>query len=312
MSGGVAALHTYRRSAVFMDTLVSMQARSDQPEAHFDERAGCAFAWFQRIEQVCSRFDSESELSRLCARVGEPVPVSPLLFEAVRFAVAVAGLSDGAFDPTIGQTLVRRGFNRHYLSGKTTETAGTAAHAWDSDADYRDVSFDAGAGTITLRKPLLLDLGAVAKGLAIDLAAKELECFTHVVVEAGGDLHARGQNAANEPWHVGIRHPQHADALIETLHISDMAVCTSGDYERRDPTGDGHHLLDPHTGAPVEAVASATVIAPTAMVADALATAAFVLGPTRGLRLLEAQDVDGCIYSAALERSATRGWARYL
>ena len=90
-----------------------------------------------------------------------------------------------------------------------------------------------------------------------------------------------------------------------------MAVCTSGDYERRGPTGEGHHLIDPQSGASADAVASVTVIAPTAMVADALATAAFVLGPTRGLRFLEAQGVDGLIYSSALERYATSGLAAY-
>jgi len=301
-------MRTYRRSAVFMDTLVSVQAITDQSEAIFDERATAAFAWFRRVERACSRFDPDSELSQLCRHVGEPVPVSPLLFEAVRFAVSIADVSDGAFDPTIGRTLARHGFNRHYLTGQIVDVPDGAADA----ADYRDICLDADAGTITLRQPLLLDLGAVAKGLAIDLAAKEMEGSAHAVVEAGGDLHARGRNAAGEPWRVGIRHPRYEDALIEALHVSDMAVCTSGDYERRDPSGSGHHLLDPRTGASADAAASVTVIAPTAMVADALATAAFVLGPAHGLRFLDAQGADGLIYSAALERHATRGMARYL
>ncbi len=308
MSGIVPATQTYRRSAIFMDTLVSVQAISDQPEALFDERAVSAFGWFQHVEQICSRFDPESELSRLCARTGEPVSVSPLLYEAVRFALEVARLSDGAFDPTLGHTLARRGFNRHYITGQTVDTPNAPADT----PDYRDVRLDPAASTITLLKPLLLDLGAVAKGLAIDLASKELEGFAHSVVEAGGDLRARGRNAANEPWRVGIRHPRHEDALIETLHISDMAVCTSGDYERRNPTGGSHHLIDPQRGVSVDTVASVTVIAPSAMVADALATAAFILGPTRGLPFLAAQGVDGLLFSSALERYATRGLTRYM
>ena len=86
--------------------------------------------------------------------------------------------------------------------------------------------------------------------------------------------------------------------LIDSLRVSDMAVCTSGDYERRSAgEADGHHILDPRTGASANAVASATVVAPTAMSADALATAAFVLGPTDGIRLLERQGVDGLIVS---------------
>ncbi|MCA1723750.1 MAG: FAD:protein FMN transferase [Thermomicrobia bacterium] len=308
MNGAVAALPTYRRSAVFMDTVVSVQAATDQPEAVFDARATAAFQWFQEIERVCSRFDPASELSRLGERIGEAVSVSPLLSEAVRFALAVARLSDGAFDPTLGHTLARRSFNRHYRTGQVVDAPAAPA----ATPDYRDIHLDPVAGTITLRKPLLLDLGAVAKGMAIDLAAKELEGFAHAVVEAGGDLHVRGRNAANAPWRVGIRHPRQADALIAVLHVADMAVCTSGDYERRDARGDGHHLIDPQTGVAADGVASVTVVAPTAMVADALATAAFVLGPAHGLRFLDAQGVDGLIYSSALEQYATRGMARYI
>jgi thiamine biosynthesis lipoprotein len=301
------AMQTFRRSAVFMDTLVTVQAGSDAPESFFDERAEAAFGWFRHVEQVCSRFDPASELSMLTARVGEAVPVSPLLAEAVRFALAVARESDGAFDPTLGYALARRGFNRHYITGDMRD----APEPPLDTPDYRDVCLDPAAGTILLRKPLLLDLGAVAKGLAIDLAAQELACFSHAVVEAGGDLSVRGRSATNEPWRVGIRHPRDADALIEVLYVSDMAICTSGDYERRGPSGDGHHLIDPQSGASVDTVASVTVVTPSAMVADALATAAFVLGPERGLRFLEAQGAEGLIYSSTLERYATPGLARF-
>jgi len=90
--------------------------------------------------------------------------------------------------------------------------------------------------------------------------------------------------------------------------VSDTAVCTSGDYERVGPGADaGHHVLDPRTGRSPGALASVTVVAPSAMVADALATAAFVLGPVEGLRLLERSGVDGLMVSPTLERFATRG-----
>jgi thiamine biosynthesis lipoprotein len=107
---------------------------------------------------------------------------------------------------------------------------------------------------------------------------------------------------------VGIRHPREAGALIETLHVSDAAVCTSGDYERVSPDGDaGHHIMDPRTGRAATTLASVTVVAPSAMVADALATAAFVLGPAEGLDLLERSGVEGLMVSPTLERVRTRG-----
>jgi thiamine biosynthesis lipoprotein len=307
MNGVAQAVETHSQSAVFMDTLVSVHVVADASAGAVSERIERAFGWFSHVERVCSRFDPESELSRLTARPGEPVPVSPLLFEAVRFAMEVARISGGVFDPTLGHTLARRGFNRNYITGQTIDAPDELERA-----DYRDVRLDPAAGTITLCRPLVLDLGAVAKGLAIDLAAKELEEFPGSVVEAGGDLRMQGRNAEGGPWRVGIRHPREDNALIEMLHLTDLAVCTSGDYERRGATAGEHHLIDPATGDSAARVASVTVVAPTAMVADALSTAAFVLGPARGLRFLARQGVDGLIISSALTRHATSGLARFI
>jgi FAD:protein FMN transferase len=307
MSGIAHAVSTHSRSAIFMDTLVTASVVSEQSEDMVAERIERAFGWFAHVERTCSRFDPESEIARLATRIGEPVPVSALLFEAIRFAIEVARITGGVFDPTIGHALTRRGFNRNYRTGQTLD----APEENPEHADYRDVALDPAASTVTFRKPLALDLGAVAKGLAIDLAAKELDGFSGAVVEAGGDLHARGRNEAGEPWRVGIRHPRQDDALIEVLHVSGMAVCTSGDYERRGSRAGDHHLIDPASGDSARAVASVTVVAPTAMVADALSTAAFVLGPARGLRLLAQQGVEGLMITPTLERHATPGLARY-
>ncbi len=163
--------------------------------------------------------------------------------------------------------------------------------------------------TITLRKPLTLDLGAVAKGLAIDTAARELAPFRDFAIDAGGDLFLSGRNQDGQPWSVGIRNPLRGEEVIETLRVSGQAVCTSGGYERRVPdTANEHHILDPRTGASPAEVASATVVAPNAMLADALATAAFVLGSKQGIELLERMGVDGLIFTRGLDRSATRGF----
>jgi thiamine biosynthesis lipoprotein len=163
--------------------------------------------------------------------------------------------------------------------------------------------------TITVTRPLRLDLGAVAKGLAVDAAARELEPFRDFAIDAGGDLYLAGRNPAGEPWCVGIRHPRLDGQLVDVLHVSNKAVCTSGDYERRGPDGgDGqHHILDPRTGSSPLGVASVTVVADTAMLADGLATAAFALGPAAGIALLVRHDVDGLILTPNLERFETPG-----
>jgi FAD:protein FMN transferase len=245
---------------------------------------------------------------RLATQVGVRVPVSTILFEAVQFALAVAEESDGAFDPTVGYAMESLGFNREYRTGQTIRTPLDSSFP----VSYRDVRLDAERQTITLLRPLILDLGAVAKGMAVDLAARELQSFENFAINAGGDLYLGGCNPTGEPWSIGIRHPRNDGELIDSIRVSNRAVCTSGDYEKRAAANEqGHHILDPHTGTSANAVASVTVIAPTAMLADALATAAFVLGPSEGIQLFHRLGVDGLIISPTLELYATRGFREY-
>ena len=267
---------------------VDVVAADAAPEA-FDR----AFAWFDDVERTCTRFDEGSELMRLCARPGRPVAVSVLLFEAIRFAVAVAEDSGGAFDPTVGAAMARRGNDREHRTGRRVRAPDSV-----TAPSYRDIVVDADGRTVTLLRPVALDLGAVAKGLAVDAAARELRTFGDFLVDAGGDLFCAGHNHHGEPWSIGIPHPQVEGALIETMRVSNVAVCTSGNYEKP-------HLIDPRTAADARAATSVTVVAPNALIADALATAACVLGPADGLSLLERHGVQGVIYDTSLERFAT-------
>jgi thiamine biosynthesis lipoprotein len=263
------------RTEVLMGTIVTIHVvdDGDQASAAIDR----AFGWFREIETRCTKFDADSELMQACARVGVATRVSPIVFEAVRFALAVAEDTGGAFDPAISAT-------------------------------YRDVETDPAAQTIALRRPLRIDLGAVAKGLAVDAAARELLSFRDFAIDAGGDLYLGGRNAEGAPWSVGIRHPRE-DGLLDTLRVSNAAVCTSGDYERPG------HIVDPRSRPSArcpdaDRPISVTVVAAGAMLADALGTAAFVLGPEPGLRLFERHGVEGLIVTTALERFETPGLRR--
>jgi thiamine biosynthesis lipoprotein len=289
-----SAVHTI----VVMDTEVAIRVVGrDAPDL-----VHRAFEWFRRIERVCSRFDDASEVRQLAARPNEPVAVSDVLFETTRFALALAAETDGAFDPTVGRQLERRGFDRNYRTGVRVSTIAVD----DAPATWRDVHVDDDARTLTLDRPLLLDLGAVAKGFAIDMAARELRETANFAIDAGGDLYLAGHNEHGAPWRVGIRHPRDPAATVAELEVSNAAVCTSGDYLRRNPAG-GHHLIDPRTGDAARDIVSATVTAPLAMVADGLATAAFVLGPSQGVALLERHGVDGLLITSTLEHFRTRG-----
>jgi FAD:protein FMN transferase len=290
------------RTEVVMGTLVSIHVvRAD---TDVDSAIDRAFGWFHEIEARCTRFSEQSELMQLTAHIGVAVSASAILYEAVQFALMVAEESGGAFDPTVGHQMESRGFNREHRDGEIIRTAIPS----DDGVNYRDVRLDPDQRTITLLRPLMLDLGAVAKGLAVDAAARELEPFKDFAIDAGGDLYLGGSNPQGEPWCVGIRHPRNADEVIDRLRVSNQAVCTSGDYERRAPGGS--HILDPRSGSSPDAVASATVVASGAMLADALATAAFVLGPDDGIQLLDRLGVDGMILTPDLKRYETRGLCR--
>ena len=115
--------------------------------------------------------------------------MSPILYEAVRFALLIAEETGGAFDPTVGGQMAARGFNREYRTGEPVETG-----EGGRGASYRDIELDADRRTITIGRPLTLDLGAVAKGLAVDAAARELAPFRDFAIDAGGDLYLAGAN----------------------------------------------------------------------------------------------------------------------
>ena len=300
-----------RRSLALMGTVVTVHVvggeQAPGEAVQREEAVERAFHWFGRVEECCTRFEPESEVMQLASQVGVPVRVSTLLYEAVQFALAVAEESGGAFDPTVGYAMETRGFNREHRSGKKIETVLDPS----TSVSYRDVRLDPQDRTIALLRPLILDLGAVAKGLAVDLAARELRSFQNLAIDAGGDLYLGGSNPDGEPWSIGIRHPRRENELIDSLRVSNRAVCTSGDYERRSSIDNSHHILDPRRGSPVQGVASVTVVASNAMLADALATAAFVLGPAEGIRLFDRLSVDGLIITPLLERYATRGMSEY-
>ena len=135
--------------------------------------------------------------------------MSPSLFRrsvpGIEFALAVARASDGAFDPTIGRCDGAAGFDVNYRTGEHQSNLVPLTRA-----SYRDVVLDPAAKTVMLTRPLLLDLGAVAKGLAVDLAAVELDGLGGFMINAGGDILVRGRGPEDGRWRIGIKDPSDA------------------------------------------------------------------------------------------------------
>ncbi len=273
-------LHEF--ATVTMDTFVHVAIDDDRSREELQPLVDRALGWFEIVERICSRFDPTTEVMQLSRVIGKPVTVSTLLLELVDFALQLARLTDGAFDPTLGAELEERGYAIEYRTGRRVVSSVAAR-----GATFRDVRVDRKASTITLREPVVLDLNSVAKGLAIDLAAHELRELSNFSIEAGGDLYTRGRRR------VGIQDPLHNGLLEQTLDVADAAVCTSGTYER------GDHLLDGRTHEPVpNALASVTVVAPTALAADGFSTVAMVLGSDRATQVLKQQGLKGLLVTS--------------
>lgn len=281
-----------------MDTVVEIKVVQNEEMAKekVEEKIDRAFEAFRRVEEACSRFSRDSELMRACQVVQQPVQISPFLFEPLYFALEMAKLTDGKFDPAIGKLMEDQGYNRHYLTGEHMESLSAEF------VTYKDIVLDKEERTLYLEKPLVVDLGAVAKGFAIDLAANELKDFDGFIVNAGGDLFAGGFDFSGRPWKIGIQHPEKKDQIIDVIEISNEAVCTSGSYERKSETLLGmHHIIDPITGSSPNDLVSSSVIAPFAMMADAFSTMAFLLGVKSGKEFIENVDLRGLLITPDLQ-----------
>jgi thiamine biosynthesis lipoprotein len=285
-----------KKTKLYMDTVVDIQVVSEKSEGEIEAKINRAFEAFQKIEHACSRFSPDSELMMACQQIQVPVPISPYLFEPLKFALEIAEWTEGVYDPTVGKLMEELGFNRHYLTGEFIESPSA------STVTYRDIIIDEQERTLYLQKPLVIDLGAVAKGFAIDLAANELKEFEGFIVNAGGDLFAGGVDDNANVWKIGIQHPEHKDRIIQTVEISNEAICTSGSYERKSAKVNGmHHLIDPKTKQSPNDWVSCSIIAPFAMLADAFSTAAFLLDGDSGKALIEQADLKGLLITPELQ-----------
>lgn len=279
--------------------------------------AGEVFAEFERLDALMSVWREGSDVVRVNEAAGShAVPVSPEVMAVLRAARQVSDWSDGAFDVSFGALSGLWRFD-HDQDNRIPPAADVAARL--PLVDYRRVELH--GDSVRLATPgMRAHLGGIGKGYAIDRAVALLQArgFADFLVQSGGDLYAAGTRGGR-PWAIGIRDPRGSDDQhVAVLDLTDAAISTSGDYERFFEQ-DGrryHHILDPRTGQPAEGTRSVTIVAAESMLADALATAVFVLGPDAGMALIERlPEVEGMIVDAAgevWESSGLRGRLREL
>ncbi|MGQ9693246.1 MAG: FAD:protein FMN transferase [Thermodesulfobacteriota bacterium] len=277
--------HILQQSRIIMGTNVEILIAHTEPG---QARAGLkeAFQEIEKIERLMSTYRSDSEVSKLNLQAGKsPCRVSPETLAVMERAIYFSRLSGGAFDVTITPLLRLWDFKLQRIP-----TAEEIKKAMEK-IGYQKIKIKPASSEVFLADPeMAVDLGAIAKGYAVDQACAVLKKkgLANYLVNAGGDLRSQGGKGKGQPWIIGIKHPRLKDDLIAKVHLSGAALATSGDYEKFFiKNGERyHHLLDPSTGQPARKCQSVTVMAPCAMDADALATTLFILGPDLGLPLI--------------------------
>ena len=245
---------------------------------------------FHGIEQRFSRFRLSSELCRLNARAGEEVAVSPQMFRLLELSLEFHRRTGGAFDPAILPSLQAAGYDRSYeLISRGLE--GPVAAPPPANGSIADVRL--GQEQLTVKAPpgVLLDLGGIGKGFAVDEAANMLSPARDFLIDAGGDIYASGKGPGGTGWTVSVAHPLRGDDLA-LVDIRDQALATSTTVRRSWRRGDRqlHHLIDPRTGEPAETdVVSVSVLAGSAVMADVFAKVALIQGFDAGREFIQNQ-----------------------
>lgn len=285
----------FKKTKLFMDTVVEIKVVSSLSVTEVEPVIEQAFEAFRNVELACSRFSPDSELMKASQQIGTHVQISSWLFQPLKFALEMAEWTQGIFDPTIGKTMEYYGFNRHYLTGEISSNLAS------DKATYRDIDLREQDCSMYLHKPMVIDLGAVAKGFAIDIASQTLACFQGFVINAGGDLYAGGVDEMGQAWRIGIQHPVHKDHIIETIEVSNEAVCTSGGYERKSKvSAEIHHIINPNSKQSPHELISCSIVAPYAMMADVFSTVICLYGLDQGQKLMIEMELKGILITSKL------------
>jgi len=275
-----------------MDTFVTITVYAEN-ETTAGEAINAAFARMEEIETRASIFDEQSEAFQL-NRDGYLDTPSDDLLELLTMSADYSQLTDGYFDITVQPLLDlwAGGLwqeSEEAQQSRIDETLGLVG--WDKiGIKDNSIYFKAEGMKITL--------GGIAKGYAVDEALEVLEDMgiKHALVNAGGDMSTLGSKPDGKPWSIALVNPDNTSQSLAIFNLSDKSVATSGNYERYfDPEKKAHHIINPRTGYSAMECISVTIVAEDATQADALATGVFVMGPEKGMNLVESLDDVECL-----------------
>lgn len=263
-------------------------------EARIDD----AVAEIQRIEALFTTFKDNSQTNQINAHAGIcPVKVNREVFDLIQRSLRISELTQGAFDITYGSIDKSLwNFDTHMTSLPDRETARRMVRL----INYRNVILDENECSVFLKeKGMRIGFGGIGKGYAAEMAKRLLiqKGVTSGIVNASGDLTTWGNQPNGQPWTIGIADPNTKNQPFSYLNISNVAVATSGNYEKFALINGKKysHTIDPKTGLPVSGIKSVTIICPNAEIADAMATPVTVMGVRVGLDLINQMQGMACI-----------------
>lgn len=282
-ASGCINTHRIEDTMVSMNTDVTITVmHPDVAEA--DRAIGCAFSEIYGIEHLMSCTEEGSEVTRLNKNGSLPDASADLLYVVTK-SVGYSELTNGSFDITVLPVINLWKGRMRAGSPPTDDEINETLEL----VNYKNITI--GNGSISFSQGSMgITLGGIAKGYAIDRAIEVLKehHIEHALVNAGGDIRAMGSRSGDEPWNVALRNPKNRTEYITVLNLRDMSVATSGNYERYfSEEARASHIVDPKTGYATDELLSVTIIAESAIDADALATAVFVLGAADGMELVE-------------------------
>ncbi len=281
-----------------MGTTLEISVYRPEAEAALGlEDLTAAHATIVEIDERLSLYKNNSELNAVNAAAGKGVQsISSQFSDVLSASIHFGDLSGGALDVAIQPLIDVWGF--YDVSNAEVPSKDEIAEVVNR-VGIDHVRMDKGNGQVALASGAGLDFGGIAKGFAVDQAVEVLKArgVPAGLINLGGNIRVFGAVVEGRPWRVGIRHPRE-NRIIGQVNLTNGAVATSGDYDRYFIHDDKRysHILDPRSGWPIENIFSLTVVAPDATTADALSTAAFVLGEKKGMQLLSrCIDVEGVL-----------------
>lgn len=268
-------------------------------DVNFGENAiDLAIEEIKRIEELLSTFKENSQTNQINDAAGlAPVRVDLEVLELIERSKKISTITDGAFDISYGsidKSLWNFDVNMKALPDATVALKSVAL------IDFQNVVIDRNAQTVMLKnKGMRIGFGGIGKGYAADSAKKLLQNMgiESGIVNAAGDLITWGTQIDGTPWTIGIADPDQTSRPFSSLNISNMAIATSGNYEKFILINGLRysHTIDPKTGLPVTGIKSVSIVCPSAELADALATPVMVIGVKVGLNLINQLHNVACI-----------------